>query len=289
MTQPTPSSTTLTHAESVGGELYLDLIKRAVSGTLTPPRRFDSPVGRTAARRALVNAAETAVKPLGVDLRRPVDVDPVALEEGRDWTDASLTMIGRRRLDNIHRCVVDVLENKVPGDLIEAGVWRGGATILMRALLAAHGATDRVVLVADSFGGFPPEDAQRYPQDVGMNLQEWGPTFEVSVEAVRENFARFGLLDDQVRFVEGFFSDTLPPLRGSTWSIIRLDGDLYESTMDGLENLYSGLSRGGWIIVDDYYNISVVRRAVDDFREAHGITEAIEGIDWNGSCWQKIS
>ena len=122
-----------------------------------------------------------------------------------------------------------------------------------------------------------------------MNLQAWGPTFEVSVEAVRENFARFGLLDDQVRFVEGFFSDTLPPLRGRAWSIIRLDGDLYESTMDGLQNLYAGLSRGGWVIIDDYNSISVVGRAVDDFREAHGITEPIERIDWNGGCWQKTS
>ena len=123
--------TNRTHAESAGSDLYIDLVKRAVLGTLTPPRRFDSPVGHTPAHRTLVNAAETAVKLFGVELRRPVDVDPVELEEGRNWTDASLTMIGWRRLDNIHRCVADVLDNNVRGDFIEAGVWRGGAAILM--------------------------------------------------------------------------------------------------------------------------------------------------------------
>jgi hypothetical protein len=286
-TSTAPGETT-TVGESTAHNLYLDFVKRAVSGTLTPPRRYDQPIGRTRARRALVKAAGAAVKPLGVELRRPVDVDPVALEEGRIWTDASLTMIGWRRMNNIHRCIEDVLRKNVPGDFIEAGVWRGGATILMRAILAAHGVTDRVVWAADSFAGFPPENAVRVPQDVGMKLDEWGATFEVPVEAVRDNFARFGLLDDQVRFVEGFFSETLPPLRGRQWSIIRLDGDLYESTMDGLENLYADLCPGGWVIVDDYNSIPVVGRAVDEFRQRHGIAEPIERIDWNGAFWQKI-
>jgi precorrin-6B methylase 2 len=103
---------------------------------------------------------------------------------------------------------------------------------------------------------------------------------------VRENFARFGLLDDQVEFVKGWFRDTLPALRGHTWAIIRLDGDLYESTMDALENLYDNLAAGGWLIVDDY-EIEACRQAVTDFRAARGVTEEIKEIDGYGVCWQK--
>ncbi len=70
--------------------------------------------------------------------------------EGRDWPLLGHTMIGIKRLDNLQFCVERVLADDVPGDLIETGVWRGGATIFMRAILKAHGVTDRRVWVADS-------------------------------------------------------------------------------------------------------------------------------------------
>ena len=69
-------------------------------------------------------------------------------------------MVGLARLDNVQHCVEDVLRNRVPGDLIEAGVWRGGVTILMRAILKAHGVSDRNVWVADSFRGLPRPDTR---------------------------------------------------------------------------------------------------------------------------------
>ena len=108
----------------------------------------------------------------------------------------------------------------------------------------------------------------------------------MTVDEVRANFARYGLLDDQVRFVEGWFRDTLPGLRDLTWAVIRVDGDLYESTMDSLENLYGGLSPGGWVIVDDYER-APCRQAVHDFRERNSISEPIVTVDWTGICWQK--
>ena len=76
-------------------------------------------------------------------------------------------MIGLKRLDNLERCVVRVLTDGVPGELVETGVWRGGATIFMRGVLKAYGVKDRTVWAADSFEGLPRPDASRHPADRG--------------------------------------------------------------------------------------------------------------------------
>jgi hypothetical protein len=180
-----------------------------------------------------------------------------------------------------------VLDGGVPGDFIETGVWKGGTTIFMRGLLRAYAVTDRKVYVADSFEGLPEPDVSQYPADRGLNLHLW-PNLAISVEEVKANFARFGLLDGQVEFVKGWFRDTLPTLRGHPWSVVRLDGDMYESTIDALRNLYDDLAPGGWLIIDDY-EIPACRQAVGDFRDERGITEPIVTVDWTGVCWQKQS
>jgi hypothetical protein len=208
-----------------------------------------------------------------------------AREEGRDWPIFAQTMIGRRRLDQLQDAVEAVIAEDVPGDLIETGVWRGGASILMRAVLAAHDVDDRTVYVADSFRGLPEPNAERYPADAGSTFHI-AEQLAIPREEVEANFRRYGMLDDQVRFLEGWFSETLPGVADRTWSVIRLDGDMYESTMDALTNLYPGLSPGGFLIVDDY-SIDSCREAVHDYREANGITGEIEKIDWTGVFWRK--
>jgi O-methyltransferase len=205
--------------------------------------------------------------------------------EGRDWPAIGLTMVGKKRLDNVQQCVERVLEDGVPGDLVETGVWRGGTAMLMRAVLKAHSVKDRLVFAADSFEGLPVPDADKFPVDAGCHLHEW-EYLAVSLEEVKANFARFGLLDDQVRFVKGWFRDTMPALSGHPWAVIRLDGDMYESTMTVLENLYPDLSLGGYLIVDDY-RIRRCRTAVEDYRRARGIQEEIEAVDWTGAYWRK--
>ena len=207
--------------------------------------------------------------------------------EGRDWPLHAQTMIGLKRLRSLRACTEAVVAEDVPGDLIETGVWRGGAGILMKGVLEAYGDERRGVWLADSFKGLPPPDEERYPDDEGS----WVHSVEdlaVSLEEVRENFRRYGLLDDRVRFVEGWFRDTLPGLRDRTWSLVRLDGDMYESTLDGLSNLYDGLSPGGFLIIDDLA-LSPCRQAVEDFRHDRGIDEPIEAIDWTGGFWRKRS
>jgi len=206
--------------------------------------------------------------------------------EGLDWPVHAHTMVGRLRLDNVQQCVEQALAQQVPGDLIETGVWRGGVTILMRALLKVHDVRDRTVWVADSFQGLPPPRPDRYPSDRGIDLSHI-KYLAVSREEVARNFERYGLLDAQVRFLEGWFRDTLPSAPIDRLAVLRLDGDLYESTHDALVHLYPKLSPGGFLIVDDYGHVPACRQAVHDYREAHGITEPIERVDYTGVYWQR--
>jgi len=190
-------------------------------------------------------------------------------------------------MDNLHSCVEQVLAQDVPGDLIETGVWRGGGCILMRAILKAHGVVDRTVWVADSFAGLPPGT---HPADrVGIEAHlDQEKDLAVSLEQVKANFACYDLLDQQVRFLKGWFRDSLqtidPAMR---FAVVRLDGDLYESTMDGLEHLYPKLSPGGYLIVDDYNVITQCKAAVTDYRERNRITNEIRDIDGWGVYWKK--
>lgn len=207
-------------------------------------------------------------------------------EVGRDWPSMAHTMIGVKRLANLRTLAESVIRNKIPGDLIETGVWRGGACILMRAILNAHGVTDRRVWVADSFQGVPPPDLKNYPADEDSTYH----TFEelsVSFEMVRRNFERYGLLDDQVVFLKGWFKDTLPSAPIDRLALLRLDGDLYESTIIALNTLYDKLSPGGFVIVDDYHVVSGCRSAIGDFLASRKISSGLSEIDGVGVFWQK--
>jgi hypothetical protein len=196
-------------------------------------------------------------------------------------------MIGLKRLDNLQFCIEDVLAREVPGDLIETGAWRGGATIFMRAVLKAYSVQDRQVWVADSFEGLPPPNPVKYPRDADSPPFHEFKELAVPVERVKSNFERYGLFDEKVKFLCGWFRDTLPRAPIERLAVVRLDGDMYESTMDGLENLYPKLSIGGFLIVDDYGVVAACREAVHDYRSAHGITEKIIPIDGAGVYWRR--
>jgi O-methyltransferase len=205
----------------------------------------------------------------------------------------AVSMVPMVRLDNLHRCAVDVIERQVPGDFIETGVWRGGTTIFMRAILAAYAAKDRQVWVADSFEGLPEPDSEKYPVEAkthrGKVMSDVYDHFAVGFDQVKENFARFGLLDDQVRFLKGWFKDTLSSTEISELAVMRLDGDYYESTLDALVNLYPKLSPGGYAIVDDYGEDTwtYCRRAVDDYRRSEGLEQPLIQVDSKCFYWQK--
>ena len=207
--------------------------------------------------------------------------------QGLDWPRTAHTMAGLARLRNLRDLTQLVIDQNVPGDMIETGVWRGGCCILMKGILHSNLDTRRKVYVANSFAGLPPPDPVKYKDpadDPHHKLKE----FVVPVEQVKKNFQAYDLLDDNVIFVEGFFEDTLPKLETSALSLIRLDGDMYGSTIVALQNLYPKLSRGGYIVIDDYGALLGCRQAVIDYRSEHGIAEPMVEIDWTGVWWRKV-
>ncbi|MFB9990193.1 TylF/MycF family methyltransferase [Bacillus benzoevorans] len=214
-------------------------------------------------------------------------VDPNKLIMGEIWPAFAHSMIGRMRMDNLQMCMQSVLQENIEGDFIETGVWRGGSCIFMRGFLKAHGVNDRNVWLADSFQGLPAPNTAKFPQDSGDRLYTID-YLRVSLPEVQRNFQKYNLLDENVKFLKGWFKETLPLAPIDKLAILRLDGDMYESTMDSLTNLYHKLSKGGFIIIDDYA-LSGCRAAVSDFRSKHNIKEPIIKIDNTGVYWKKTT
>ena len=215
-------------------------------------------------------------------------VDPEDQRLGLIWPADAETMVGMVRLRNLIACVRTVLDERIPGDLLEAGVWRGGSVTMMRAVLAAYGDLARSVWVVDSFQGLPKPKARQFPADAHDSLWEFSAYLGVSREQVEQNFAKYDLLDEQVRFLEGFFEDTLPTAPIGPLVVLRLDADMYQSTIEALTHLYPKPVVGGFLIVDDYWVIEACRRAVHDYRDRHGITEPIIEIDGAGVYWRRV-
>jgi hypothetical protein len=267
--------------------LYLDLLKRALTRHGVGQSAWElASAPRRPVRRLAFRVLSALVETAGLRLARPAAFDPALRAEGRDWPAEAETMIGLRRLDNLEATIVDVVRRGVPGDLVETGVWRGGAVIFMRGVLRALGDPSRCVWACDSFAGLPPPDPGRYPRDAGDPHHTFS-TLAVSEDEVRANVARYGLLDERVVFLRGFFRDTLPSAPIGQIAVLRLDGDMYESTLVALESLYPRLSPGGYLIVDDYGAVPACRAAVDDYRRAHGIAETVHPIDWTGAYWRR--
>lgn len=259
--------------------LYLDLLRR----NLTRYGMRERMPARWPLRRRLLLKTVNTVMPM---ITGTSPFSQTKRDLGLDWPAEAETMIGMQRLTSLQNCVETVLAEDIPGDLVECGVWRGGACILMRAVLAAYGDETRCVWLADSFAGLPPPDTANYKADKGLRLDLFGSILGVSEAEVRANFERYGLLDERVRFLPGWFKDTLHDAPIDRIALLRLDGDLYESTVQALIALYPRLSPGGFCVVDDYA-IHACRQAVTDYRAEHGISAEIVDIDGNGVWWRK--
>jgi len=268
--------------------LYLDLMKKALSFTLwpEPPEPITTRnSARSPVKRFLVSVIANILDRRKLQIVVKRDFSESQRINGQIWSGYADTMIGLKRLDNLQHCIETVLSERVEGDLIEAGVWRGGACIFMRAVLAAYGVEDRRIFVADSFEGLPKPDAEKYTADKGDTHHNL-TYLAVSKEDVENNFTKYGLLDNQVVFLKGWFKDSLPQAPIEKLSILRLDCDMYGSTTESLESLYPKLSSGGFCIIDDYA-LPGCKSAVNDFRSKHTIDSEMREIDWTGRYWRK--
>lgn len=269
-------------------DLYLDMLKKSLTYSLWGEsyhpiylKEFINPINRIILYFILKRLLRR-----DIHLFKRVIFNESSRREGKDHPVLGHTMIGSRRLDNIQYCIEQVIFNNIPGDLIETGVWRGGATIFMRGVLRAYEDSERKVWVADSFEGLPKPNKKKYPADTGDDHYTM-LHLAVSEEEVRGNFERYDLLDDQVKFLKGWFKDTLPKAPIEKLAVLRLDGDMYESTIDSLTWLYPKLSIGGYVIIDDYGYIESCKQAVNDYRMKYQITDEIIPIDWSGVYWKR--
>ena len=205
--------------------------------------------------------------------------------EGLDWTYLGTTMTGLIRIRNVKDLIQKVILNNVPGDYLEAGVWRGGSSIFARGVLRAWNQGHRKSYVCDSFQGLPPGDKNLHPKDKNWDNT---PYLAVSDTTVATSFREASLLDENVIFAKGFFNDSLKPLAQQIKSlaVLRLDGDMYESTVDILYHLYNKVSIGGYVIMDDWDNFPS-QSACLDFFAVHNLQPKIVRIDQVSVYWQK--
>lgn len=253
-------------------ELKLQFLKRILTDTLND-ESFDS---------FFINSYPDDEE-INKLLELPINVNRV---EGMDCPKRAHTMIGLKRLDNLHMMLEYIRKNNIKGDLIETGVWRGGATIFMKAYITFY-KMDIKVFVCDSFEGLPRPDVSKYPDDSGDKHYTY-EELKVSLEEVKSNFEKYKLLDDKVIFLKGWFSDTLKNNDLITdISILRFDGDMYGSTMDVLDNLYDKVVDRGVIIIDDYC-LPNCKKAVTDFRNNRKISEELDVVDRCGVFWYKF-
>ena len=215
---------------------------------------------------------------------------------GLDWTYLGYTMTGTKRIGTIEFLLKDIFDKKIAGDFVETGVWRGGSSIFARGVIRAYHEGFRSSYVCDSFAGLPPGKII-----FGVGDMNWDntPYLEVNSLEVAKNFHSVSMLDPNVIFVQGFFNNSMPHLKKQMGkiSILRLDGDIYESTVDVLYHLYDKVEIGGYIIIDDWNKDDLTpptpfpaKTAVLDFFKVHNINDAeIITIDPIAIYWQKKS
>lgn len=212
--------------------------------------------------------------------------------------DSGYTMTSVPRLVNTLKSCRYVVENKIPGDFVECGVWRGGNSILAKKLFNELD-SQRCVWMFDTFEGMtaPTEfdvaartgvhASQKYENSQKNTYNEW---CYASLEDVQNNCEKSGLKLEDFRFVKGDVSKTLLKKRNipNKISVLRLDTDWYESTKLELEILYPIINVGGVLIIDDYGHWEGARKAVDEYFSVVDYKPLLNVIDHTGRCAIKM-
>eukprot|EP00928_Gymnodinium_smaydae_P053335 TRINITY_DN37347_c0_g1_i1.p1 TRINITY_DN37347_c0_g1~~TRINITY_DN37347_c0_g1_i1.p1 ORF type:complete len:334 (+),score=30.51 TRINITY_DN37347_c0_g1_i1:21-1022(+) len=229
---------------------------------------------------------------------REVYVEKVSNMIKRLKTPPALTMQNWEDLLGLQKMLEYIVDHDVAGDIYETGCWRGGTGIFMVYVLRlyeqlrgkAH--VDRHFWLFDSFSGFNGTNVGHPSLEAYLNK----PLYNAPLEFVRHNFQKYGVLNDRVHFIKGLFEDTIPKFAVKRpIAILRLDGDLYSSTMVALKHFYDAITKRGWIVIDDYWwrpvgkmgEVKVCQEAVKEFRKARNITQKL-GMKYAEPAWQII-
>lgn len=258
--------------------------------------------------------ADAVADRLGFEIRRPGDEpadppsgsgvrpDPEIAEAIRQVEGA--TMLSEARLDTLYRQVVHCERSGIPGALVECGVWKGGAVGVMALANLRHGRRRRQLHLFDAFGDICEPDAAVDGQRAVRQVEELtsgraSAATSGALRPVEGVYDRLGgpgsvkevrrLLVESIgydpaflRLHQGWFQETVPAAAADLGRIalLRLDGDWYDSVRVCLEHLYPAVASGGFIVVDDYRYYEGRTRAVDEFREEHGIEAFLHHADY---------
>ena len=207
----------------------------------------------------------------------------------------SYTMVSYQRLSNVYVLAELAEKNKIDGAFVECGVWKGGCSAVM-AFVAEKAKSNRKVWLFDSFEGLPEptkEDgnmAKDYANNkAGGKLKTINECVS-SLEDVKEVFFKILKINPQnIVIKKGWFQNTLPVAKNEIGpiSILRLDGDWYDSTKCCLDNLYDNVIISGYIIIDDYGHWEGTRRALDEFLKERKIKINLIKVDYTGVYFKK--
>jgi cephalosporin hydroxylase len=190
------------------------------------------------------------------------------------------TAMGAVKLRYLDQALRTVRDESVEGDFVECEPGRGGGGVYMRGFLEANEMPERQVWVAGTFRSSPVDAAQRPLTDGGV------ADLLADLNNVRDAYARFGVLDDRVRFLQGALDSTLADAPIETIAVVWIGGSLGAETGVVLEQLYGRLAEGGYVIVEDASSIEC-QQAIERFRRARRITNPLERVGWSGAAWRK--
>lgn len=234
------------------------------------------------------------------DLKRREEKIPRDMED--DFVDAyelskAFTMTSAERMYALYSAVRYVVENRIEGDFVECGVWRGGSCMLMAHTLKALGETSRTLYLYDTFTGMTrPGEHDIRQRDRGEQITRWEASRReghnawayAPIDEVRENLLTTGYPEERLVFVEGEVQKTLPATAPERVALLRLDTDWYESTRHELVHLYPRLSHRGVLILDDYGSFEGARRAVDEYLTENRLDIFLGRVDATGRLAIKI-
>lgn len=197
-------------------------------------------------------------------------------------------MAGKKRVNALHSALIDIHENKIQGDFVECGVWKGGNVIIAKKALDSVNDTQRKYYCYDTFSGMT-EPGENDPERAHETWKTTSNCFS-TLDEVKENFRIQDVLDDRVIFVQGDIRNTLLDKKNlpTDISILRLDTDWYDSTLIELEVLFPLLKNNGWLIIDDYGCWKGCKKAVDEYFGEKFVEENFTKLDYTGLAWKKV-